>query len=133
MFGPGTWSDLITDVDQVDFFYGDPTSIFLFLSWDVGLDNARITFADCNGNQLPDSDDIQSGFSLDLDLDGTPDECQPLSADTASISLSSGGAQNLAIDAGAAVGGDTYWVFGSATGTSPGVNFGGVSFFKPLL
>jgi hypothetical protein len=31
---------------------------------------------DCNGNALPDVDDITSGFSLDANLDGIPDECQ---------------------------------------------------------
>ncbi len=30
---------------------------------------------DCNANQTPDVCDIASGFSLDLDLDGVPDEC----------------------------------------------------------
>jgi len=31
---------------------------------------------DCNTNKLPDADDISSGFSLDVNLDGIPDECQ---------------------------------------------------------
>lgn len=34
------------------------------------------TFApDCNGNRVPDVFDIATGASLDLDLDGKPDEC----------------------------------------------------------
>jgi hypothetical protein len=48
-FGPGgvgasdaVWNAVITDVDMLWFNYGDPTSIYLFLSWDVGIDNARI-------------------------------------------------------------------------------------------
>lgn len=30
---------------------------------------------DCNGNHVPDAFDIATGVSLDLDLDGVPDEC----------------------------------------------------------
>lgn len=33
-------------------------------------------FADCNGNLIPDSNDISTGSSSDCDFDGTPDECQ---------------------------------------------------------
>jgi hypothetical protein len=32
---------------------------------------------DCNGNDLWDQCDIDSGFSLDVNLDGLPDECNP--------------------------------------------------------
>ncbi|MFT5048743.1 MAG: hypothetical protein ACI8QZ_000130 [Chlamydiales bacterium] len=38
------WNDVIVDVDAVQFFYGDPASVFPFFSWDVGLDNPRVTF-----------------------------------------------------------------------------------------
>ena len=31
---------------------------------------------DCNGNGIPDIDDILAGTSADCDLDGVPDECQ---------------------------------------------------------
>ena len=37
------WNDVITDVDQVRFFYGDPQNIFIFQMWNVGLDNVSIT------------------------------------------------------------------------------------------
>jgi hypothetical protein len=40
---PPDWNDLITDVDEVRFFYGDPTNFFIFQFWDVGLDNVTIT------------------------------------------------------------------------------------------
>ena len=40
---PPDWNDLITDVDQVRFFYGDPTFVFIFQVWDVGLDNVTMT------------------------------------------------------------------------------------------
>lgn len=36
------WNDLITDVAQLRYFYGDPTGFFIFQVWDVGMDNARI-------------------------------------------------------------------------------------------
>jgi hypothetical protein len=46
VFGPSSpppdWNDLITDVDEVRFFYGDPTSFFIFQVWNVGLDNVTI-------------------------------------------------------------------------------------------
>jgi hypothetical protein len=46
-FGPNSpppnWNALITDVDEVRFFYGDPTNLFIFQMWDVGLDNVTIT------------------------------------------------------------------------------------------
>jgi hypothetical protein len=32
--------------------------------------------SDCNGNSIPDSDDIASGTSSDCNSDGTPDECE---------------------------------------------------------
>lgn len=37
--------------------------------------SAALPCLDCNANQTPDVCDIASGFSLDLDLDGVPDEC----------------------------------------------------------
>jgi hypothetical protein len=45
-FGPGAapdWSTLITDVDQVEFFYGNPEFFFIFQMWELGLDNPSIT------------------------------------------------------------------------------------------
>jgi hypothetical protein len=40
---PPDWNALITNVDQVRFFYGDPTFVFIFQMWDVGLDNVTVT------------------------------------------------------------------------------------------
>jgi hypothetical protein len=37
------WNGVVTDVDTVEFWYGEPGTIFPFLSWDVGADNMRIT------------------------------------------------------------------------------------------
>ncbi|MDP6409374.1 MAG: hypothetical protein QGI46_08360 [Planctomycetota bacterium] len=49
---------------------------------EAGLDDVSIldvscdvVLPDCNGNGILDSDDIQSGRSLDGDADGVPDEC----------------------------------------------------------
>jgi hypothetical protein len=36
------WNAVITDVTEVNFFYGDPTFFFIFDIWDVGADNPRI-------------------------------------------------------------------------------------------
>ena len=44
-----------------------------------------------------------------------------LATDTHQISVSNGGTQKLLVDAGTANKGRNYWVFGSATGTKPGV------------
>jgi hypothetical protein len=48
-FGPSAppdpqWDDLITDVAQLWFCFGDPTFSYVFQLWSVGLDNARIEF-----------------------------------------------------------------------------------------
>ena len=48
-----------------------------------------------------------------------------LTSDAASISLTTGGQQPLALDSGAAQAGWFYFVFGSVTGTTPGIDFGG--------
>jgi hypothetical protein len=47
-FGPNSppspnWNNVITAVDQLRFFYGDPTLFFIFQGWNLGLDNPRIT------------------------------------------------------------------------------------------
>ena len=48
-FGPSSppepdWNQLITDVAEVRFFYGDPTMIFIFQGWNLGLDNSTISY-----------------------------------------------------------------------------------------
>lgn len=46
--GAGTpsqvWNNVIQNVTEVRFFYGDPTFFFIFDIWDVGIDNPRIVF-----------------------------------------------------------------------------------------
>jgi hypothetical protein len=51
---------------------------------------------------------------------------EPFSADVGTISLSTGGTQNWSLDAGVANAGRGYWVFGSLSGTSPGLPLGSV-------
>ncbi|HZW08392.1 MAG TPA: hypothetical protein VFF69_00675 [Phycisphaerales bacterium] len=43
-FRPGvTWSDVITNVKQVEFWWINPTFFAFFANWDVGVDNPAIT------------------------------------------------------------------------------------------
>ena len=39
---PPDWNAVITDVDEVRFFYGNPEDFFIFQVWNVGLDNVTI-------------------------------------------------------------------------------------------
>lgn len=39
------WREVVSDVDRLQYFYGDPTLIFLVFGWDVGADNARIAMS----------------------------------------------------------------------------------------
>lgn len=39
----GSWARLMRDVDHVGFIFGDPALRYPLLSWDVALDNPRIT------------------------------------------------------------------------------------------
>jgi hypothetical protein len=38
------WNKVITGVDRLSFFAGDPDLIYIFQVWDVGIDNPRITW-----------------------------------------------------------------------------------------
>jgi hypothetical protein len=43
-FRPGvTWSDVITNVRQVEFWWLNPAQFALFANWDIGADNVSIT------------------------------------------------------------------------------------------
>lgn len=43
-FRPGvTWGDVITSVDQVEFWWINPADFAFFANWNVGIDNASIT------------------------------------------------------------------------------------------
>lgn len=81
---------------------------------------------DCNQNGVPDDCDIADQTSFDQDTDGRPDECQLLSVDAQSLSISTGGVQALSLHAGPSHAGDSYWMLGSITGSSPGIGAGSV-------
>lgn len=54
------WGTLITDVDQVVFFYGNPEFFFIFQMWTVGADNIQYLrrIADLNGDGVVDGNDL---------------------------------------------------------------------------
>ena len=89
-------------------------------------DVASGTSADCNGNGVPDECDVTAG-AADLDADGIPDECEGLTADVTTISAAFGGSQTFSIDVDDAHGGDLYLLLGSINGPVPGVVLGGVA------
>lgn len=55
-----TWDQIVQDVDQLRFHYGDPTFFFIFQQWFLGLDNARITESACESSAgaVPDGADV---------------------------------------------------------------------------
>jgi len=78
---------------------------------------------DCNGNGVGDATEIALGFDSDLDANGVPDACLPvtLTADVLELSLAAGGTQHLALSAGPQPAFNLYFVVGTASGTAPGV------------
>ena len=80
--------------------------------------------SDCDGNGIPDIDEIVVDPTLDANFDGIYDLCQGLSVDRLSISLSEGGSQALRLNLGPNTAGTIYWVLGSTQGTSPSTEFG---------
>jgi hypothetical protein len=68
-FGAGApvspdWNNVITNVSQLRYFYGDPELFFIFQMWTLGVDNTRITTTppalpgDGNGDGVVDVDDL---------------------------------------------------------------------------
>ncbi len=55
-----SWDQVIQAVTRVQFFYGDPTFVFIFQQWFLGLDNARITTLACaaTAGAVPDGHDV---------------------------------------------------------------------------
>lgn len=82
------WNTVITDVDQVVFFYGDPKFFFIFQMWTLGADNIAITetpppscAGDANHDGRTDSADlsvllaqfgtsVEAGTGADFNGDG---------------------------------------------------------------
>ncbi|MHC4920111.1 MAG: hypothetical protein ACYTKC_10980, partial [Planctomycetota bacterium] len=67
---------------------------------------------------------LSTTFLFDMSL-------QPLRANVTEIQLSTGGTQVLTLNAGTQLANKSYWIFGSATGTTPGINLYG--FNIPLM
>ncbi len=64
-FGPNApanpqWQDVVRNVTQLRFFYGDPTFFFIFQMWDLGMDNPMILWcsADANSDGLTNFADL---------------------------------------------------------------------------
>lgn len=83
---------------------------------------------DCNGNLVPDFQDIQAATSTDFDMNGVPDECvaPPLYADVFALDVHAGGVQVLQLDAGPAHAGEIYVLSGSLSGPTPGLELAGL-------
>ncbi len=86
-----TWAQVMANVNQVSFFYGDPRLFFIFQMWTVGMDNVRIQWGtltgDLDGNNFVDVRDLVLVVSslgtcpaqpepcpADLDINGTVDQ-----------------------------------------------------------
>lgn len=85
--------------------------------WKIVPDGA-VAGADCDVNGQIDSCEIASSYVTDFDGNAVPDVCDPIREDRDEVSP--GTSVNFELDAGVANAGSIYWVFGSATGTSPG-------------
>ena len=40
----GSWAELMADVSYIQYYYGDPELVYILQNFDLGLDNARISF-----------------------------------------------------------------------------------------
>ncbi|MFT5286556.1 MAG: choice-of-anchor B domain-containing protein [Planctomycetota bacterium] len=121
-----------------DFFTPTATMQMRFIARDRGdasiveaaIDDFRVVennCSDCNGNGLSDDFEILDGSLTDFDGNHVPDICDPMLESNDTISLNAGGSIAFQLDAGSARAGNSYWIFGSATGTAPGLNFGPVN------
>ncbi|MGD9693030.1 MAG: hypothetical protein AB7G17_09605 [Phycisphaerales bacterium] len=68
-FGPNApsnpdWQDVLRNVTQLRFFYGNPTFFFIFQTWDLGIDNPMIRWCDADAN----SDGITNFADLNIVL-----------------------------------------------------------------
>ena len=70
------WNEVIQDVDQVLWWYGDPTFFFIFEQWGVGLDNPRIDFASSPVNYCT-AGTTASGCQAAISASGVPSATAP--------------------------------------------------------
>lgn len=74
--------------------------------------------SDCNNNGIYDPSE------LDVNGNGIPDSCEEFSESVSEISVSLGTTVDFTLDSPNFFAGDTYLIAGSASGTSPGIDFG---------
>ena len=70
------WNQVIQDVDQVLWWYGDPTFFFIFEQWGVGLDNPRIT-SGTTPEVYCTAGTSASGCQASISASGTPSATSP--------------------------------------------------------
>lgn len=101
----------------------DPTGATLLGEWTLpGNDQEGLALRGC---QLWIAEDVGPEvwrYEGVLDEDG----CPSLFPSTPSLSLSAGGTLSLLVDPGPSAAGFAYWIFGSASGTRPGIAIGAV-------
>ena len=94
------------------------------LSFHLDLDANRVVLGAWRANAEAGTAYFYDIARNDFNDDNIPDECQSFWADVETISLLSGGTQSFNLDAGVANAGSFYRVFGTFTGTTPGLDFG---------
>jgi hypothetical protein len=114
----GTWVEQQKLVSS-DGVPGDTLAFHLALDGDIAVMGAWRDDAEAGSAYIYDI------ARTDFNGDDIPDACQPFRADVASVSLVAGDPQTFTLDAGPAKAGASYWIFGSFSGTSPGIDFGG--------
>ncbi len=99
----------------------------------TSIESAGIVTISIPINSTVPIDDPDSGITGSVTIAGTfvatHDLASPCGSSmfeqTSGLSLALGGTQNFEIDLGQAFPSNIYWIFGSVTGTSPGIDFGG--------
>ncbi len=82
------FGDLLVSIDpssNVNQFDNDCDNNSEATFFEIQISYDTVPEADCNENDIPDSWDISSGGSLDINGDQTPDECQPFRPDPSTI------------------------------------------------
>ncbi len=70
------WNQVIEDVDQVLWWYGDPTFFFIFEQWSVGLDNPRMNMVSAPVNYCT-AGTSASGCQALISASGVPSSTAP--------------------------------------------------------
>ncbi|MEM7203940.1 MAG: hypothetical protein AAF628_27010 [Planctomycetota bacterium] len=108
-FRPGvTWSDVITNVDRVEFWWLDPAKFALIVGWDVGVDNVTVTSAALARTTARNGSGIN-----------------PLTLTAVSPPVL-GGVWRTALDCSAHGAGDAVWLVSPGAATGPVFSFGEV-------